>query len=415
LNSGFIYPGFQFDVFTSLLLLAAFHQLLRFHHGSALALISLAVFTKETAVFAPLAASVTSYILTRNAKWSAAMLVPLIAWAAARQLAFGAVIGGTFASPANIGDLLANIGQGLIVWPTGAVPANFPLSLRGAAGALLPAFLLLNAAMWVILAYASVRTCQALRNGEGQGRLEAVALVWAAGALCVCLLIRPQVRFGASLYMFLLLFLAGFLFAGCRAGWLRLLAVMILSLVTGIRGGNFLWHGLANVAQDRRTERALFDGLRGLPQDGSTVLVANAPTMLSAPVFIAKTWDIKRDVIFLNQFRGCAHAGQADARYRLSVHSLSVEIPSCASYVFAGVPVPIQSQAWRDGLSRPGLGHYGFAGLRADGKVLSSGDVDFGRALQIQFTRAPATVLAYDWQSGAYRILEPSRAIVIRD
>src|SRR5262249_7242536 len=67
LNAGFVYPGFQFDVFVSLLLLAAFYQLLQDHYGFALALIAASVFTKETAIFAPVAAAVTVFILRRDA------------------------------------------------------------------------------------------------------------------------------------------------------------------------------------------------------------------------------------------------------------------------------------------------------------------------------------------------------------
>jgi hypothetical protein len=78
LNFGLIYPGFQFDVFASLLLLAALHQLLEYRYGLALALITTAVFTKETAIFAPVAAAVTVAILSRDAKWFLAMLALLL-------------------------------------------------------------------------------------------------------------------------------------------------------------------------------------------------------------------------------------------------------------------------------------------------------------------------------------------------
>ena len=43
LNFGFVYPGFQFDVFASVLLLAAFWLLLEYRYGFALALIAAAV------------------------------------------------------------------------------------------------------------------------------------------------------------------------------------------------------------------------------------------------------------------------------------------------------------------------------------------------------------------------------------
>src|ERR1700743_1322623 len=154
LNFGFIYPGFQFDVLASLLLLSALYHLLQYRYCSTLVLITAAVFTKETAIFAPVAASLTIFILKRDAKWSAAMLVPLLAWVAARWLAFHAVMGGTFASPAGIGDLIANIGKGLAIWPSSAVPANFPAQLKGVYGVGVLALLAMNAVLWAILVYA---------------------------------------------------------------------------------------------------------------------------------------------------------------------------------------------------------------------------------------------------------------------
>ncbi len=406
LNLGFIYPGFQFDVFVSLLLLAALYQLLEYRFGLALVLITAAVFTKETAIFAPVAAAITVFIVKRDPRWSVAMLAPLLVWVAARGLAYHAVMGGTFASPANIHDLVSNIGKGLIVWPTGAVSGSFPQQLTGAPNIALPAFHLMNTALWVILAYAGWRVARELwRTPQNtQSKLQAVLLVWAMGALSFCMITRPQTRFGAIFYVFLLLFLACFLFAHSRPGYLRLLPILIMSLVTAARGGDFLWRAVANGAAERNGETALFNGLRSLPQDGRTVFVVNAPTMLSAPVFLAKSWNLKLDIIFVDQFHGCPHAKSGEARYDLSSTSLSVEVPPCAGYVFAGVPDETQLKLLAGGFPRPGVGVYQFPG-HPNGKRLGSGDIDFGTALQVRFERPPGTVLAYDWREGAYRVL----------
>jgi hypothetical protein len=407
LNFGFIYPGFQFDVFASLLLLAAFYQLLQDRYGPALALITAAVFTKETTIFAPVAAAITVFILKRDTKWSAAMLAPLLIWAAARWLAFHAVMGGTFASPANAHDLFANIGKGMIVWPSGVVPTASPLRPTGAYGITLLAFLLVNATLWAILFYAGWQVVRALRQApeKPESKLQAVLLIWVLGALSFCMLTRPQTRFGASLYVFLLLFLAYFLFVRSKPRYLKLLPILLLSFVTLVRGGNFLWTAVANASAERNSEKALFAGLRSLPQDGRAVFVVNAPTMLSAPRFLPRAWNLKLDVVFISQFRGCPRAAREDARYDLSSMSLSVEIPSCASYVLAGVPDDVQAKASTGSLLRAGIGTYQFPDHRTGIKRLSSGDIDFGRILRVQFTRAPETILAYDWQDGAYRIL----------
>jgi hypothetical protein len=411
LNFGFIYPGFEFDVFISLLLLSALYQLLHDRFGYALALISAAIFTKETAIFAPVAAALTVFILKRDAKWSIAMLMPLLLWIAARWLAFHAVMGGTFASPTGISDLLGNIGTGLAIWPSSAVPANFSLQLEGIYGVGVLALLAMNFVMWAILVYAAWQTARALwRTPDNAGsKLQAVLLVWILGALAYCMLIRPQVRFGASLDAFLLLFLAYFLFAQPWPRYLKTLPVLILAVVASARGVNFLWSDLPKVLTARSGEKALFGALQSLPQDGRAVFVVNAPTMLSAPRFIAKEWNLKLRITFINQFRGCSYANSQEAWYQLSLTSLSVEIPSCASYVFAGVPSDTQVKVLAGGLLRPGVGTYEFPGHPDLSKRLSSGDIDFGRAMQVQSPHLPGTILVYDWQNGVYRTLEAPR------
>jgi hypothetical protein len=400
-------PGFQFDVFVSVLLLAAFWLLLEHRYGFAFALIFVAVFVKETAIFAPVAAAITVFIQKRDAKRSLAMLAPLAVWAAARWLAFHAVIGGTFASPATAGDVLANIGKGLLVWPSGAVPASFHLSLTGIHGIALAALLLLNTALWAILIYAGWQAVRALtrKPEQSDSKLQAILLIWVLGALSFCMVTRPQIRFGASFYTFLLLFLAYVLFTQPWPKYVRLLTVLILSFVTALRAGDFLWHAVATYASEKSGEEALFAGLSSQPQDGRFVFVVNAPTMISAPVFIAKARNLNLNIVFLDQVRGCQRAGGGEVRTELSAKSLSVEIPSCASYVLAGVPQDIQAKALTGDLLRPGIGIYQFPNHPNGGARLESGDIDFGRVFRIQFAHSPRTVLAYDWQTGAYRTL----------
>ena len=407
LNFGFLYPGFQFDVFASLLLLAAFCLLLEYRYGSALALVAVAVFMKETAIFAPIAAAITVFIQKRDAKWSLAMLTPLAAWGAARWLAFHAVIGGTFESPSRIGDILINFGRGLLVWPSGAIPPSFPLRLTGAHGIAMIALLLVNAALWAILIYAGWRAVRALKRTpeHADSKLQAILLIWVFGALSLCLLIRPQFRFGASFYAFLLLFFAHFLFTRPWPKYAGLVPVLILSFVTLLRAGDFLWHAIATYSAQSSREKALFAGLRSLPQDGRSVFVVNAPGMLSAPVFIAWAWDLNLNITFLDQAPGCQSAGRNDGRYDLSSQSLSVEIPSCAYYVLAGVPLDIQSKALMGSLLRPGVGMYQFPNPPGGDRHLSSGDIDLGKAMRIRLTHPPRTMLAYDWQKGVYRTL----------
>lgn len=175
--------------------------------------------------------------------------------------------GGTFASPTNSHNLFANIGRSLIVWPSGAVSANFPLQLTGAHGIVQVAFLLMNATLWAILIYAGGQVVRALRQApvQAEAKLQAVLLTWTLGALFFCMLTKPQTRFGASLYVFMILFIAYSMFARSWPTYLRLLTILILSIVMLIRGGTFLWGAVANVSEERRDEKALFAALRSIP------------------------------------------------------------------------------------------------------------------------------------------------------
>lgn len=128
--------------------------------------------------------------------------------------------------------------------------------------------------------------------------------------------------------------------------------------------------------------------------------------MLAAPRFLPKAWNLALHITFINQFRGCQRAERGATRYDNLSMSWSIEIPACASLVFAGVPEDFQSKILFGKVLRPGIGVYQFPSHHDGIKRLSSGDIDFGRSLRVQFTRTPGAVLAYDWQEGTYRTLD---------
>ena len=119
MNDGLICLACHFDVLAGVFALAAFLAAWRERYGIALMLLTLAVFTKESAVYAPLAAALSLMIWRRPPSMSALMMLPLPLWAAARFLAYGDVLdtGGT-AQPGQIA-------AGLSVWPTGLVTFAF--------------------------------------------------------------------------------------------------------------------------------------------------------------------------------------------------------------------------------------------------------------------------------------------------
>ena len=414
-NFGLAYPGFQFDVFASVLLLAAFLLLLKEMHVMALAFVTVAVFMKETALFAPVAAAATIFILRRDIKWSVAMSIPLFAWAAARWLAFGTVIGGTFASPSNTGALLAGIAKGAIVWPSGAVEpsalkqaiaGHFALAKSGVT------FLLLagNAILWLVLIYFAWRVARTLLRSAwtDEAALLTALLIWMFGALCFCVLAAPQTRYGAGVYAFLLLFLAYAWTAVPRQKAANVIAIIILSSAVIWKSGTFLSHAASETSDVISRERTLYNSLAALPQNGRTIYIVNAPAMYSAPEYLAPAWNLKLHIVFVNQFVGCTRS--EDWHYRFSGNSLSASLPACAAIGFSTVPADIVARGIGGALSRPGIGIYRFP----EGRMVphegerKGPEMKLGRTLAFVFDdRSDKTILAYDWRMQRYRVLVP--------
>ena len=405
--SGLLYPGFQSDVFTSVLLLAALFLLVKERPAWALLAITLAIFTKESALFAPVSAAMTVLLLKRNLRWATLMLVPLFLWAGARWLVFGTVAGGTFASPASVNDLFAILAKSSMFWPSGALDvesirplAMGHLTLSAEAVALLS--LAVNLVLWVSVIYAAVRILgtQSWWGAASEAVYPAILLTWMLGALSFCLLAPPQIRYGACLYTFTLLFWAHTWRE--RSGRKTVaLAAAILAGVTIVKYGSFLLNTTSIIRSTIQPERALYAALAALPQDGRRVYVFNAPAMWSAPNYLAVGWQIEDRIIFINQFIGCPQSGARDWSYRLSRRVLTSQLPSCAANVFSTVGPDIIGRGISGWLRRPGIGSYHFPNGRTPvtGKALY-----FGRELQFEFDEPDAgTMLVYDWRTGDYR------------
>lgn len=109
----------MFDMVVGFFVVAAFYCTLREKDILAIFLLLLALFTKETASFAPVAAALTVLLVrprsTRNWATAAALLSPLAIWIAFRLIAFGGVLDGTQTSFGPRGLLL----HGLLRWPLG--------------------------------------------------------------------------------------------------------------------------------------------------------------------------------------------------------------------------------------------------------------------------------------------------------
>ena len=306
MNDGLIALSSHFDVLAGVFAMTAFLAAWRERYGVAILCLTLAVFTKESALYAPLAAALSLMIWRRPPSMSALMLLPLPLWAVARFLAYGDVLdSGGIARPGEIAT-------GLSIWPTGLVTVAFvrqpvlslPLSRPDIVSAV---FLLANIGLWIFLCYAALTAMRRQVDAPERAKLTTGLLVWTLGALSFGVLVGYASRYGGSIYPFLYLFLAALFFSpGYRVPrWVVASVLLVFSAATAVQSarsvrGAFAWE--SNITP----ERALHDTLRALPQDGRIVLVVNAPpAMASAPGHLRRAWSLNLDVVIVNQFRGC--------------------------------------------------------------------------------------------------------------
>lgn len=406
MSDGLVALPSHFDVLAGVLALIACLAAWRERYGVALFVLTLAVFTKESALFAPVAAALSLMIWRRPPSMAALMLLPLPLWAAARFLAYGDIFdtGGT-AQPGQIAT-------GLSIWPTGLVTVAFvrqlgSSSVFGRPEIVSAVFLVANIGLWVLLGYAALAAMRGHADTSERAKLTTALLVWALGALAFGVTAGYAARYGGSIYPFLYLFLAGLFFSpGYRVPrWVVASVLVLFSAATAVQSARnarlaFAWQSII------APERALHDALTALPQDGRTVFVVNAPpAMASAPGHVRRAWSLNVDVVIVNQFRDCTSApdGGRTPVFDSSADMLSVRIPDCAVFDFRNAVLSAQNVGTGVVLQRDGVGTYAFAG----GSTSGARTLELGQTLTLHIDpkRTGATLLAYNWTSETYDVI----------
>lgn len=403
MSAGLTCLSCHFDVLAGIFALAAFLAIWRARYGFALLFLTLALFTKESAVFAPAAAALSLVRWRRPFGTNVLMLAPLALWIAARAAAFGDVTGGRI--EAAIGQpMLAGLG----VWPTGIARDGLAIELLSAfpenrSDIIDTAFVLANAALWLFVVYAvhAVLTATLVSQPKSESeKLMPALLVWMLGALAFGVFFGHHARYGGSYYPFLYLVIAGLMSPAFRVTrWVTASAVMILAAATIVQAGRtarLAWTWETFIAP----ERALRDALVALPESSRVVYIVNAPQgVASAPKHLKRSWAFNVDVVIVNQFTGCARSSDPGAvQLAPSGNVLDVRLPDCARLTFTAAALPTGD----DVIPRQGIGTYEFpdSTARAD-------SLDLGRTMVV--TLAPTTerpiILAYDWRAAAFEIV----------
>jgi hypothetical protein len=272
-------PYNAFDALAAAIALLAYLAAERNRHALTVALLVLAVFTKETAL--PIAAAVPASFLFRNRTRlrqspilvlrASALALPMAAWVIARRLAFGSFVGGTYTWTEDMAATLAKIATLARHWPLPSIVQSWwsPWSL-------VP--LTINA----ILVAGSIAVVGARLQRRIPVDLAEVCWLFSYGAM---LLVGVVPRYGATVDVFLILAVV----RAHQAGILRTLtSTMVLAVaICAALSGYFAWRTYPQVEEltvgyFRVAKRYVTALQRYGPRD--TVVVLNDPVTWHARV-----------------------------------------------------------------------------------------------------------------------------------
>lgn len=339
----------QFDFWCGLFAVAALFCLSRKRFVLTVFFLILAVFTKEAALYAPIAAALTVTLTTRRKLLAATMLLPLLAWAGVRKFLFAGSAEGLYAVPMNSPRaFFLGVIKGVLQWPTGLVPDLAVKTILSHHDFLhnLPSFVLLaaNVFFWVVLIGLGIQLFRKDTNGP---LAPFTVFLWLCGALSFGVLVGPDPRFGGSIYPLELLLLAMASVALPMSRW-RTASMTALCLLVPM----FLWHMYAAPIENDANGRPLMQEVNGaLKRNGTNaddIYILNSAPAFSAPGYLASFAGITARVVVLNQFDGCLSSHEANTFLKQRGDfemDIAVQLPSCAHFVFDSVPPTVLAQA----------------------------------------------------------------------
>ena len=208
LAEGLYSVSFHFDIWCGLFTVLALYLILLEHNALAVLSLTLAVFTKESALFAPIAAAMTVYLIRRRKLIALSMLLPLAAWAGVWKFVFIGSPAGNYALQGDPKALLMKGSiEGFLRWPTGIFDYHVARKLLFEHSVLahLPdlVVLLINLLLWGFLFALGAHFARAAfppRSLSEEDRSVLAVLIWLAGALSFGVLVGYDARFGGSIY-----------------------------------------------------------------------------------------------------------------------------------------------------------------------------------------------------------------------
>ena len=352
--------GFASESFASAFVGCAFLAIVALRYFACFLCISVAVLTKETAVWAPIAAAMTVLLqpktrefLLRRILTAAAMLLPLAMWIGLRIAYFGG-LGGTYATAdyrpiASFLELevqkLANVHHILIQQHAIAHIGTKVLADRaiGIATALMVLLLLL---IWILeTAHHTIAQVRQAAQVPDQSKTEGTLLVafWAVMAFAFYMsLALPSTRYATSVAVFLWPAVVGTIVKHRgRALRLGLVACFVLSLVRTIpllRDWNSP-PDQSGIARFNRASAGMNDALREVPGDIREIYVVTGGSLATAsPGYLQVFFDVPAEIIRVVDIRSNCDIEEPIVTVEHAVTdgdvTLRAELPSCASFYF---------------------------------------------------------------------------------
>lgn len=435
LPSGLLWVTFQQDGLAAVF--GLFTALFCLRRNWALAALTalLAVFSKETGLWVPIAAALWALLYARS--WRAALLLiaPLAVWMAVRIWAFGSLTGDVYAVQLGGSGTIRNIIRGLVVWPTGLTSVGaikaFAVDLQATgAGAvtrhLRTALVLgLNVALDLLILIAALTALKGLLSGlrgsEGDRMADdarGLVVIFAAGALGFLVIAAYALRFGPSLHSFLILLLAILIARPpMLPGLLRPVTVAVAALF-GVLMTLASVEGVRNAAAEPEPDilRALETAVTTEPPGPlGRILVVGAPVSGPAPSWMMQHWNRPEDLIYGSRIHGCIQSDDAPPATTVPAPDgrvlLTLTLPDCAvTLVFWADQAGVAREGARRDLGDGVVVDYRFPGasVSTDATAGATADVAFGPTVEVTLNPGDFDrVLVFDWRSGSYVPLNP--------
>lgn len=434
------YLSFQQDVIAGVLCLGVALAVRTERSVLAACLLLVAVFTKETALFAPLVAALWALVFARRRVTALLLLAPLLFWVGFRLLTPATTGEEVYALPGGIGALAGSLLRGLALWPTGFasvggirdfVRAALAGDLQVLAGKLhVAGAILLNGALDLLIGLAGLRLLAGLlRTGIRRARQDPVladdafCFVWMLGGFAMMVFFTYDLRFAPVFHAFLLIFLFRLARGRQVPGAERM--PRMLAGAAAVLLACFALSGLLLTArsvavqaaeQEPRALGLLRDAVEGRPPvPGTRILVLPGPVTGANERWLMQHWGRPEMLVFAAQMNGClkdATVPPVSATPEGSRLHLRILFPDCAGRLLRwGLPVDgIRDN--RFGRVLPDGTAIGF--FWPQGRVerggLAGTAPDFlpGREMEITVDPADfARILVFDWAAGSYRDLAP--------